>query len=295
MNRPAAGVRQRGIALLLVVWVVALLAALVGAFALSARIEQIQGRVLVHRVATDQAARAGLEYALARLREGDPQLAWVPDGRSYDWAFGGVPVQVRVVDESGKVDLNAADQTLLAGLMTALGADPAQAARLAAAIEDWRDPDDLGQAAGTAEDPQYAAAGLPYGAKDAPFEAVSELELILGMPQELAARMFPHVTVYTGQPVPDQRYAGGPVLRAMGVDPGPVLAQRDPDLLQPHGEVVLGGGTGTYSIDSRARDTDGRPARLHAVVRTSARGGNLPGAAYVSLSWKEGASAPDDD
>src|SRR5690606_18402976 len=131
--------------------------ALVGAFALSARVEQIQGRVLYRGVVGDQAARAGLEYALLRLGDADPETRWVPDGRSYDWDFNGVPVRVRVVDESGKMDLNAADQLLLASLMVVLGAEPAQAEGLAAAIADWRDPDDLGQVAGMAEDPQYAA------------------------------------------------------------------------------------------------------------------------------------------
>ena len=294
MRRPGTRVR-RGAALLLVMWLVALLAMLVGAFALSAQIERLQGRVLYRGVVGDQAARAGLEYALLRVGDGDPDTAWVPDGRPYDWDFGGVPVQVRVVDESGKVDLNAADQGLLAALMEVLGADPDQAATLAAAIEDWRDADDLGQVAGAAEGPQYAAAGLPYGPKNDWFGTVSELELILGMPPELAARMVPHVTVHGAMPVPDQRFASGPVLQAMGVDPAPVLAQRQPDPALPAGPAfpVVGGGTGTYSIDSRARLADGRQARLQVVVR--AGGASLPGAAYVPLSWKEGASAADDD
>ena len=293
MSARVACHRERGAALLLVLWLIVLLTALVGAFALSARVEQLQGQVLYRGVAGDQAARAGLEYALLRLGDADPETRWIPDGRRYDWSFNGVPVEVRVVDESGKVDLNVADQALLASLLGVLGADPEQAGRLAAAIADWRDPDDLGQVAGAAEDPQYAAAGLPYGAKDAPFEAVSELELILGMPDALAARMAPHVTVHGGLSQPDQRYAGGEVLEAMGLDPGPLLAGREPDPMMSAAPVLVGRGTGTYSIDSRARLADGRQARLRAVVR--AGGGSLPGTAYTPLRWKEGASAPDDD
>lgn len=281
---------QRGAALLLVLWLIVLLTALVGAFALTARIEQMQGRVLAHAVVGDQAARAGLEYALLRLRDADPQARWIPDGRPYEWNFNGVPVQIRVVDETGKVDLNGADQMLLAGLMAALGAEAADAERLAGAILDWRDPDDLGQLAGAAEDPQYAAAGLPYGAKDAPFEAMSELELVLGMPADLAARMAEHVTVHSGRPQPDPNYAGGVVLRAMGLDPEPVLAGRQADDgMLPGASASSGGGSGTWSIDSRARLPDGRESRLQAVVRT---GGALPGAAYTPLRWKEGVAVP---
>src|SRR5690554_3263109 len=293
MTGPVEAFRQRGAALLLVLWLIVLLTTLVGAFALSARVEQMQGRVLYRGVVGDQAARAGLEYALLRLGDADPEVRWIPDGRRYDWDFNGVPVQVRVVDESGKVDLNAADPQLLGALMVVLGAEPDEAERLAAAIADWRDADDLGQVAGAAEDPQYAAAGLPYGAKDAPFEAVSELELVLGMPADLAARLAAHVTVHGRLPVPNRRFAGSEVLQAMGIDPGPVLAGREPEDGMQMAPAFVGVGTGTYSIDSRARLADGRQARLRAVVQ--AGGGRLPGAAYVPLRWKEGASAGDDD
>ena len=54
---------MRGAALLLVMWLIALLAALVGAFALIARTEYLQGRVLVRGLVAENAARAGIEYA----------------------------------------------------------------------------------------------------------------------------------------------------------------------------------------------------------------------------------------
>ena len=292
MSAPRAGARQRGAALLLVLWLIVLLTALVGAFALTARVEQMQGRVLAHAVVGDQAARAGLEYALLRLRDTDPQARWIPDGRTYEWDFNGVPLELRVVDETGKVDLNGADQTLLAGLMTALGAEAVEAEHLAGAIIDWRDPDDLGQLMGAAEDPQYAAAGLPYGAKDAPFEAVSELELILGMPPDLAARMADHVTVHAGRPRPDPNYAGGVVLQAMGIDPEQVLAGRQMEGGTPAAGAFTGAGSGTWSIESRARLPDGRQSRLQAVVRA---GGVLPGGAYAPLRWKVGTAPPEGD
>src|SRR5690606_32662750 len=59
---------QRGAALILVMWMVALLAALIGAYAASARIEYMQGRGLHGAVVAESAARAGLEYALVRVQ-----------------------------------------------------------------------------------------------------------------------------------------------------------------------------------------------------------------------------------
>lgn len=293
MRRGAATMARRahGAALLLVLWLIVLLTTLVGAFALSARIEHMQGRVLHQGVAGDQVARAGLEYAMARLSDPNPDTHWIPDGRDYAWTFAGAQLRVRIVDESGKVDLNAAEQPLLASLLRVAGAEPGQAEALAGAIMDWRDADDLGQPQGAAEDPQYAAAGLPYGAKDAPFESIAELELVLGMSADLYANLADHVTVHSGQANPDQRFAGAEVLRAMGMEAAPILAERGgmPGLEAEPG--LVGGGSGTYSIDSRARLPDGRDAVLQAVVRAGSNG--LPGAVYTPLRWKEGTSAPD--
>ena len=67
--------RERGAALLLVLWLLALLTALVGAFALTARIEGMQGRVLHRGVIANEVARAGLEYALVRVADPDPRRA----------------------------------------------------------------------------------------------------------------------------------------------------------------------------------------------------------------------------
>lgn len=277
---------QRGAALILVMWLVALLTALIGAYAASARIEYMQGRGLHGAVVAESAARAGLEYALVRVQAQEPGFAWMPDGRAYRWAFGAAEVEIRIVDESGKIDLNAADATLLSSLFRVLGVEGGQAEAVAGAIVDWRDADDLTQPVSGAETPQYAQAGLPYGAKNAPFETVAELEQVLGVDRALFVSAAEHLTVFSGMPQPEQRFASGPVLRALGVDPEPLLLQRDggnaptPDL--------VGGGTGTYSIDSRARLTDGRQAVLRAVVR--AGGGGLPGSAYLPLQWEEGAA-----
>ncbi|HTM70126.1 MAG TPA: type II secretion system minor pseudopilin GspK [Luteimonas sp.] len=269
MNRE----RNRGVALLLVLWLVALLVATVGAFALSARTEQLQGQVLARGLQSREAARAGLEHAVSRLMQADPQRRWVPDGREYKWRFGDADIAVRIVDEQGKVDLDMADANLLAALLRQLGSDPQQAMRVAGAIVDWRDADTLTQPSGGAEAPDYAAAGRDYGPANMPFESVAEVEQVLGMTPALYARLAPLVTVYSGRAMPDPAYAPGQVRAAMGV---PAAA---PDL--------VAGNSGTYSIESRA-SVRGRAAVLRVVAR--AGGNGLPGSAWTPLRWEEGAS-----
>ncbi len=288
---PRRGPRCRrtdsGVALLLVIWLIALLTAVVGAFAMAARVEYLQGRTLSDGVVADEAARAGLEYAMTRVVDLDQTRQWLPDGRDYDWRYGDAQVTVKITDESGKIDLNAADLDLLAGLIQAEGVERTPARRLAAAILDWRDPDSLTQAEGGAEDGDYSSAGLPYGAKDAPFETVAEAQLVLGMTPELFEKLAPHLTVYSGQGRPNEQYADAKVLQAMGVDAERALAERLRPRQPGEAAALVGAGTGTYSIDSRARLRGGRVSVLRAVVRAGNSG--LPGSAYTPLRWEAGA------
>ena len=151
MRLPAA--LARGAALLLVLWLIVLLTALVGGFALLAKVEGLQGRALTRGLVAENAARAGVEYALTRVVLTDPRRQWRADGRPYRWRFADAEVEVSLVDEAGKLDLNQADVPLLGRLLRALGVDQGQAERLAAAIADWRDTDQLTQPAGGGEDP----------------------------------------------------------------------------------------------------------------------------------------------
>ena len=52
------------------------------------------------------------------------------------------------------------------------------------------------------------------------------------------------------------------------------------------GAQLVGGGSGTYSVESRARLEDGRIAVLRAVLRAGA--GPVPGSVYTALRWQEG-------
>lgn len=291
-HRPPQRTRIQGAALLLVLWLLLMLAGLIGGFALTARVESMQGQVQVRGVTANAIARAGLEYALTRVDDADPRRRWTPDGRPQPWNYRDAQLTVTLLDENGKIDLNQSDLTLLTELFRAVDEPADRAARLAAAILDWRDPDLLTQPAGGAEDADYAAEGLPYGAKDGEMESVAELEQVLGMTPGLYAKVEPYITVHSGRAAPDPAFAPAVVLNAMGQDgnalvaarTGPVAGNLDPT---ETGQLVASG-SGTYSIESRARLPDGRESVLRAVVRVG--GNSVPGMAYTVLRWEEGAS-----
>jgi general secretion pathway protein K len=281
--------RARGAALLLVLWVLVLLTGLVAVFAVTARTESLQGRYLARSVAARYLAEAGIEVAALRLAAGDPTRTWLPDGRPYRFELEGAQVEVRVRDESGRIDLNAAAPELLAALVVAVGVDPLKAAAIGAAIQDFRDGDNLLSPGGGAEDPEYAAADLPYGAKDRAFESTTELQQVLGVDHDLYVKLAPHVTINTGLARPEATFADGPVLQALGLG-GPqvdaILAGREP--ADPNAPVapLATSGTGTYSISSRATRPDGTRAVVHATVRLGATSGL--GLLYTPLAWRVG-------
>jgi general secretion pathway protein K len=282
--------RERGAALLLVLWLTMLIAGVVVVFAATAGTEALQGRFLERQAAARYLAEGGIEVAVLRMGSNDAARIWHPDGRPYAFALEGAQLEVRVVDESGKVDLNGASPELLAALIVAVGGDAARAPAIAAAIQDFRDGDSLLSPGGGAEDGEYAAQDLPYGAKDRPFEAVSELQQVLGMDGALYRKLVPHVTIFTGLTRPEPNFASEPVLKALGVtaiELQAILTRREPQANReaPVAELAAPG-SGTYSISSRATRPDGTKAEVHATVRLGAGGGL--GQLYTPLAWRVG-------
>ncbi len=285
--------RPRGAALVLVLWLLVLLAAIIAALALASRTEWLQGRHEVGALRARAAAEAGIELAVTRMLDFDVNRRWRPDGRPYALELDGIAIEVRVQDETGKVDLNTADALLLAGLVEALGEDRLRASSVAAAILDWRDPDPLISPGGGAEDDDYARAGLPWPSKDQPFESVDELQRVLGVDAGLYARMLPHVGVHGGVAQPDVGYAPRVVLEAMGLPPA-TIAQVEalrgigggPAGAGEGAAALAGFGSGTYSVESRATLGDGTRVVLHATLRVGPTG--VFGQLYTPLEWREG-------
>lgn len=281
--------RARGAALLLVLWILVLLIGLLAVFAVTARTEGLQGRFLQKQAQARYLAEAGIEVAALRMASTDAARLWHPDGRPNRFALDGARLEVQVRDESGKNDLNAVAPDLFAALVREVGGDATKAPAIGAAMQDFRDADDLLSAGGGAEDREYAAAGRPYGAKDRAYEAVSELQQVLGIDGALYRRLAPHVTVYTGLARPNPEYASEEVLRALGTPPLEVQQRMDQRRPRDEGGLpvpLAAQGSGTYSISSRATRPDGTQVEVHATVRLGAGAGF--GQLYTPLAWRVG-------
>lgn len=293
--------RQKGIALILVLWVSVLIAVLLASFSLSARVEALQGRNLLDATRARYAAEAGLHRAAYELRGNNPDTRWVADGRAYPLTFEGAEIEVQIYDETGKVDINVADVLLMAELFKLGGLEQVDADALAAAVMDWRDPDDLLTVNG-AEEGEYKSAGRSYKPRNAPFETVSEVQQVLGMSFELYRELEPLMTIYSGRAQPNPAFASPEVLQLLpGMNPDMVqmfVQQREQPgvpgqspmpLALPDGTPVVAQGGGlTYTIRSRATLPGGANASLEATVRLGAS--MVARRPFRIVRWRDGES-----
>ena len=232
---PPSPVPERGSILIYVVWAVLLLSM----FAASTATQAAYGLSLTERMLAQlqavQLTHGAAEYV--RLLLADDQTPKV-DGWQESWSndvnlfrnhavgegtfsvmsegAGGVGVRFGVADEERRVNLNAAPLDVLEGLVQAVGGLPQeQAAQVAAAILDWRDPDGREERGG-AESVAYRSMSPPYDCKNGPFESVEELLLVKGVTPPVYQRLEPYVTVY-GAGAVNLNTVSRAVLRAMGL------------------------------------------------------------------------------
>ncbi|OCW28074.1 general secretion pathway protein GspK [Pseudomonas aylmerensis] len=192
--------RQRGAALLLVLWVLALLAVLLGGLAGWVQLESRQALWLRQHTQTVLAAEAGIAMAMADRH-------WIADGRDRTLSFDDAQVQVNLRSERGKLYLINAEAQDLMHLALACGASPAEAGQWVKALEARRNQ------------------GL------APFRVLEEVRQLPGMTQALYSQLLPEITLWSDLDRPDPAFAS-PLMRqalnlphadAEGADPGEVL------------------------------------------------------------------------
>ncbi|OPB00842.1 general secretion pathway protein GspK [Pseudomonas fluorescens] len=193
--------RQRGAALLLVLWVLALLSVLLGGLAGWVQLQSRQALWLREHVQTVLAAEAGIAMVMAGRQ-------WVADGRDIPLTFDDASVHVSLRSERGKLYLTNAEADDFTRLARACGATSAQAVQLMKALDARR------------------AQGL------APFRVLEELRPLPGMTQALYNQLLPELTLWSDLDRPDPAFAS-PLMRealnlphpdAEGADPGEMLA-----------------------------------------------------------------------
>jgi len=188
---------DRGIALVMVLWVLMLLSVIVGEFCYSMKTQ-------VNITANYKESTASYYIALAGINNAIYNMVYqtvIPppaDGEGADedaveWRinteippidFAGGRVTVWIDNESGRININLADRDLLMFMLSGFELENEEKEIIVDSILDWRDTDDLRRLHG-AESEYYQSLPQPYSAKNGPFDAGDELLLVRGVTPEI--------------------------------------------------------------------------------------------------------------
>jgi hypothetical protein len=170
---------RRGGALLTVLWLSIALATI--AFAVASRVRAESERSITltegmraHYLAEGAIHRATIAFLQRQIISPATQRLDFPDGTAL----------LEVVPEASRLNINRAQPEELVRLLLALGAAPAMANEIAAAIVDWRTPAG-GPGAVTPFDSYYLQQRPSFRARHASIEEVEELLFVRGMTPEL--------------------------------------------------------------------------------------------------------------
>src|SRR6185503_6918112 len=177
---------ERGFALIAVMLVLALLAVVVTEFAFSARLEASMVRAYRDGMQARHLAEAGVQQAIREILSQSQVAALDEDGQVVFYralpgqttpmrlpplprtrvALGPGEFSYRISDEAARISVN--------------GVGPGRLERLLAALQDWRDANELHRAHG-AESDFYLRRPVPHRARNGNLQDVSELLQIRGI------------------------------------------------------------------------------------------------------------------
>jgi general secretion pathway protein K len=222
---PVTGAKQRGVAIVLAISVVAVAAVVASAIAVTLSTWSRQRELAAHHAQAQALLRAGVDWARAVLSD-DLRSSRV-DHLGEAWALRLAPIPIEngrlaglIEDQqaafnlnnivkNGKVDPSQLDR--FRRLLSILGLPTA----LAGALADWIDSDGEAQPGGGAEDPYYLALEPPYVSANRPLVDVAEIALVRGFDAEVMARLRPFVTALPGSTLVNVNTAPPQVLAAV--------------------------------------------------------------------------------
>jgi general secretion pathway protein K len=271
--------QQRGLALVMVLWLVVLLGIIASGHAYNAHTETRLAAMHVQSAKARAAVETGLSYAILQLLAEDLAKPWPIDGTVKQILFDDTQIRIAVRDATGLIDLNAAGPDLLQTLTAALHVDQDRQRRIVAAILDWRDGDDIKHPGG-AEESDYLSGDYPWTPRDGVFSSVEELRYVMGMTQQLFNEMTPFVTVYSEQAGINPEFTAPFLINAMQ---GQFVMPAANHRLRNNAQTAAATGSGTYHIYVSSTNNEGIGASAEAVIRIS----DNRERPYQTLYWRD--------
>ena len=182
--------REKGIALIIVLWTVVLLTVLSGPLLKETRLFTQSATLQTQHLKLKSIIAGEVHRAISKMI-GITELT-DPENAEANYVTS---LEVAIEDEASKVDLNVASADTLRGLLETI-TDEDTARVISQQILDWRDPD-LDRRKDGAEVDDYREMGQNYGPRNDKFESISEIYQVLEVDRSLAESMLPHITVYS--------------------------------------------------------------------------------------------------
>lgn len=213
---------QRGVALLIVLWVLALLSSLLAGLVGWLHLQNRQALWQRQHTQAVLAAEAGVGMAVLAQLDRDPLHHWKADGQPHALRFDEAALAVSVTSEAGKLDVNAAPVESFARVVQACGGSPEQSAQLSHALSQRR------------------------GGEQVPLRTIEEIRELPAMDQRLYQCANAHLTLWSGLSAPDARLASPWLRRALNLPQGGTANQSEAGpVITVHSRAVLPGGFGT--------------------------------------------------
>lgn len=229
--------KEKGMVLLLVLAVVALLSALLTEFAFSTLVDLRLTETFRDRTRAYYLARGGVTVGRMLLKQDRnsydahaPEELWSQGMSNYPVGEGWISVDIEalggklninsLVDATG-INVNTVSKERFYRFFANLGETDPEG--LTAALVDWIDRDsdpyvDPVSGATGAEDDYYQRQTVPWRCANRPLRSLDELALVRGFSPELIRRIEPHLTAYGGTRI-NVNTASAEVLMAYSEDP----------------------------------------------------------------------------
>jgi general secretion pathway protein K len=240
---------MRGVALMMVLWVLVLLSIISMSFLASTRWGSAGVRNFKEDAQSYYLALSGYQEAINYLAS-DKDLTidfldsegnfWIDDKTQPVTGKHSTPqgiVEITITDENARININFANQDRLTKLLSYCGVKQEDLNDIVDSILDWKDPDSEHHLSG-AEDDYYEGLQEPYKAKNGFFDVPEELALVKGMTPaylygsgEGSTGLLPLITTF-GRNLVNINTVSKEVMELLGLNPveiETILKQRNKD------------------------------------------------------------------
>ena len=277
--------QHRGLAMVIVLWIISLLTIMAGSFTLTMRRETTVISAIKDNAVALALAETGVTVAQQMMLLPDHEKRWATNGQVYHFNYQESKIRVKILAAHGKVDINTAEESILTQLLSVTELEEEAQQALVNAIMDWRDDDDLIRIQG-AEKKQYDEAGLTYQPRNKAFQSIDELQMVLGMTADLFKKIQPLVTIYSGLKKVDIRFASGQIKQLISGNQLEGETDINPDeieseVIKKTPPVAL---KHVYTIISQAQLFDDMTATLQVTLKKVSK--TAQSGAFQIINWQ---------